>query len=188
MPRCLLFILVLALLIVSPAGAATPVATTASSVQSRLRAPTRATPVHLRIAAIRLNTALVPVGLDRQRRPIVPKHHVGWYQASARPGQGENVVVWGHVLRWKDAPRVPAPFERLKDLKIGAEVRVGMSNGRVYRYQVTRKVWARPNMVQFILPVGSERLTLVSCIGNNVIANGELTKEFRLITIAKPIP
>lgn len=184
MPRFLLFIFVLVLLIVSPAGAATPATMTASSMQ----ATTPATPVRLEIGSIRLNEVLVSVGLDRQRQPIVPKHQVGWYQDSARPGQGENVVLWAHVLRWKDSPRIPAPFANLKELKIGAKISVVMSNGRVYRYQVTRKVWARPDMVEYILPVGSERLTLVSCDGVNLIVNGELTKEFRLITIAKRIP
>lgn len=184
MPRFVLFSFVLILLIVSPVGAATPGVTTTSSV----RAATPATPVRLEIGAIRLDEVLVTVGLNRLRQPIVPKHQVGWYKDSARPGQGENVVLWAHVLRWKDTPRVPAPFANLKALKIGAEIKVVMSNGREYRYQVTRKVLARPNQVEYILPVGSERLTLVSCDGVNMIVNGELTKEFRLITIARRIP
>lgn len=188
MPRFFLFNLVLAIMIASPVGAAVPTATSTTSTngQALPRATAPVKPVQLRIGAIKLNESLLPVGLDRQGRPVAPKHKVGWYMHSARPGQGENVVLWGHVLRWKDAPRVPAPFERLKDVKLGAEVSVVMSNRRAYRYRVTRKVWARPNMVQFILPTGSERLTLVSCVGKNVVANGELTKEFRLI-IAEPM-
>jgi len=146
-----------------------------------------AAPVRLIIPAIKLNQALAHVGLDKGRRPIVPKHDVGWYIHSARPAQGENVVMWGHVLRWKATPRIPAPFERLSELKIGAPISVELSNGRVRRYSVTRKVWARPSEVKYILPVGSERLTLVSCIGDNVIVKGSLTKEYRLITIATPV-
>ncbi len=146
-----------------------------------------AAPVRLIIPAIKLNQALAHVGLDKGRRPIVPKHDAGWYIHSARPAQGENVVMWGHVLRWKATPRIPAPFERLSELKIGAPISVELSNGRVRRYSVTRKVWARPSEVKYILPVGSERLTLVSCIGDNVIVKGSLTKEYRLITIATPV-
>jgi sortase (surface protein transpeptidase) len=145
-------------------------------------------PVRLRIPAINLNEVLWSVGIDKNRQGIVPKHNVGWFNLSARPGDGDNVVLWGHVLRWKDAPRVPAPFAYLHLLKPGARIEVEMSTGRIYQYRVARQVWARPAEVEFALPVGQERLTLISCIGNNVIVQGELTKEFRLITMAEPIP
>jgi LPXTG-site transpeptidase (sortase) family protein len=146
-----------------------------------------AIPVHLRIPAIKLDQPIVAVGLDPQRRPIVPRHNVGWYTYSARPGQADNVVMWGHVLRWKATPRIPAPFERLAELKLGAEISVTMSDGKVFRYKVKRAVLAKSNEVGYILPTGATQLTLVSCYGNNVIRQGELTKEFRLITIATPI-
>jgi LysM repeat protein len=55
--------------------------------------------MRLTIPAIGLDTAPVPVGHDRANRPVVPKHDVGWYTHSAMPGQGENVVFWGHVAR-----------------------------------------------------------------------------------------
>jgi hypothetical protein len=44
----------------------------------------------------------------------------------------------------------------------------------------------QPEDVQFILPTKREQVTLVSCIGDKVIRDGTLTKEFRLITIAAP--
>ncbi len=153
------------------------------------RTATRAVPapVRLRIPAIGLDERLLSVGLDAYNRPIVPKHNVGWYNLSAKPGQGDNVVMWGHVLRWKNAPRVPAPFARLQQMPIGALISVVGADGRTSRYRVTRKVWVLPSQVEYILPVGSERLTLVSCIGDNVIRNGELTKKYRLVTIAAPV-
>ncbi len=188
MLRFFVLVPIFMLFVVSPAWAST---STAAAPTSRgyeaAAAPAATTPARLRIAAIGLNEPLVSVGLDAQRYPIVPKRNVGWYMHSARPGQGENVVMWGHVLRWKDSPAVPAPFARLKEVKVGAEVAVVRNDGRVHRYQVTRKVWVRPTQVQYILPVGSERLTLVTCIGDNVIRNGALTKEFRLIMIAEPV-
>jgi LPXTG-site transpeptidase (sortase) family protein len=147
---------------------------------------TTTTPTRLVIPAIRLDQRLAHVGLDHQGKPIVPKHDVGWYIHSARPGQGENVVMWGHTLRWKATPRIPAAFERLSELKPGTAITVELANGQARRYTVARQVWARPHEVHYILPVGSERLTLVTCIGKNVILNGALTKEYRLITIAVP--
>ena len=187
MLRFFVLVPVLVLLVASPARASTSIAPTSAPGYEAAAAPAAAAPARLRIAAIGLNEPLVSVGLDAQRYPIVPKRNVGWYMHSARPGQGENVVMWGHVLRWKDSPAVPAPFARLKEVKVGAEVAVVRNDGRVHRYQVTRKVWVRPTQVQYILPVGSERLTLVTCIGDNMIRNGALTKEFRLIMIAEPV-
>lgn len=144
-------------------------------------------PVRLIIPAIGLNLKPVSVGLDRWRTPIVPKHEAGWYNNSAMPGQPSNVVFWGHVLRWLDSPNVPAPFARVRELRPGAEIRVVTADGAVHRYRVSRQVQVRPNQVEYILPTPSERLTLVSCIGDKVIQDGTLTKKFRLITIAEPV-
>ncbi len=149
--------------------------------------PVRASPpVRLIIPAIGLNLKPISVGLDRQRIPIVPKHDAGWFNGSAMPGQGSNIVLWGHVLRWKATPKIPAPFAHVQALQPGAEIRVVTADGVTHRYRVAQLVWVRPDQVSYILPTESERLTLVSCIGDSVIREGTLTKEFRLITIAEP--
>jgi LPXTG-site transpeptidase (sortase) family protein len=159
----------------------------ATPVLQRPKAKHVAPPVRIQIPAIGLDYQPVPVGLDERGVPIVPKHDVGWYQLSAMPGQGENIVFWGHVLRWLDAPEIPAPFARVQELAPGAEIIISTANGGVFHYQVTEVVQVRPDQVQYVLPTGDERVTLVSCIGDNVIVDGWLTKEFRLVTIAKPI-
>ena len=44
-----------------------------------------------------------------------------------------------------------------------------------------------PSEVDYILPKDKEMVTLVSCIGDKVINNGEVVDEsHRLITIAEP--
>ncbi len=177
----------IAVLIAAQASTTFVAAGGSSSGPGSTPAASSAAPKRLLINGIGLNETLMPVGLDRSRRPIVPAHNVGWYIHSARPGQGDNVVMWGHVLRWRATPRIPAPFERLSTLKKGAEIKVVVADGKVYRYRVTKTVWARPSEIQYILPTGKERLTLVSCIGDKVIVSGRLTKKFRLITIAEPI-
>jgi hypothetical protein len=140
------------------------------------------------IGAIGLDYRTVAVGVDGAGTPIVPDHDVGWFNGSAAPGSGENVVFWGHVLRFTNAPRIPAPFARLKELPIGARVTVYDDAGAAHEYAVTRKVTAAPDQVEYILPVGSERITMVSCYGEHVIANGEVVDMTqRLITIAEPI-
>ncbi len=144
-------------------------------------------PVRVMLPSVGIDAEPISVGLDEQRVPIVPKHDVGWYNLSARPGEGENVVFWGHVLRWKDSPDIPAPFANLKNAQIGDKVVVYTADGTEHAYAVTQQVWATPDQVQYILPVGSERVTLVSCIGDKVIGEQGVELTHRLITIAEPL-
>lgn len=146
------------------------------------------TPVRLVIPEISLNRELIPVGLDAQNIPIVPDHDVGWYIYSAKPGQGENIVLWGHVLRFRKAPQIPAPFANIDRLQIGSEILLYSADGTAFRYVVARKERVTPDQVQYILPTGDERLTLVSCIGDRVIVDGNVELTHRLITIAVPAP
>ena len=60
--------------------------------------------------------------LVKRLKGIVQDHDVGWYNLSAQPGQGDNIVLWGHVLRFSQTPKIPAPFARLKEVKPGATV------------------------------------------------------------------
>jgi sortase (surface protein transpeptidase) len=150
--------------------------------------PARAsTPTRIIIPEIDLDLETVAVGVDPRGVPIVPKHEPGWFTGSAAPGQGTNVVFWGHVLRWQDAPALPAPFARLEELQPGASIDVVTADGERWSYRVTRQIRARPEDVHFLYPTLREQVTLVSCIGDKVIRDGTLTKEFRLITVAEPV-
>jgi LPXTG-site transpeptidase (sortase) family protein len=145
-------------------------------------------PVRIVLDAVGIDFKIVSVGLDKNRVPIVPEHDVGWYNLSAQPGQGDNVVLWGHVLRFRNAPKIPAPFARLKEVKPGAKVVVYNQDGKAHNYVVTQQIWVKPNEVDYILPKGKEMITMVSCIGDKVITNGEVVDEsHRLITIAEPV-
>ncbi|MDW8213026.1 MAG: sortase [Roseiflexaceae bacterium] len=148
--------------------------------------PEAAPPVRLVIADIDLDRVLIPVGLDANRVPIVLDHDVGWYKLGAMPGQGDNIVLWGHVLRFRKAPHIPAPFARLKELTPGATVVLVDANGAEHRYVVTRQVWAKPDEVHYMLPQGREMVTMISCIGDKVVADGTVEMTHRLITIAEP--
>ncbi len=145
-------------------------------------------PAWIEAESIGLGTPLVAVGLDAYGVPIVPDHDAAWYSLSGLPGMGENVVLWGHVLRFQSAPELPAPFERVKDLEIGSVLTLYTGDGAAHRYVVSQQVWATPDEVHYILPQGYERLTLVSCIGDAVITNGSVVDmSHRLITIATPL-
>lgn len=173
-----------------PTTAPQPRATAAPRAAQRVPAAAPATssaPTRLVIADIKLDYRPVSVGLDRDNVPIVPNHDVGWYNLSAAPGQGDNIVFWGHVLRFRSAPKLAAPFARLKELKPGASVVLYDASGAAHNYAITRQVWVTPDQVEYILPQGKEMVTLVSCIGDKVIQDGEVIDEsHRLITIAEP--
>lgn len=167
-----------------PARAAAPAAAPAAQPAEPAVA---AAPARLVISDIKLDYRPVSVGLDRNNVPIVPNHDVGWYNLSAAPGQGENIVFWGHVLRFRSAPKRAAPFAHMKDLKPGASVVLYDSSGAAHNYVITRQVWVTPDQVEYILPQGKEMVTMVSCIGDKVIQDGEVIDEsHRLITIAEP--
>jgi sortase (surface protein transpeptidase) len=144
-------------------------------------------PVRLVIPAIELDRPLVSVGLDRNRVPIVPKHDAAWYNLSAKPGGGENIVLWGHVLRFRAQPNIPAPFARVQELQPGDRMTIFTADGRSHAYVVHEQIWVRPEQVEYILPQGRELVTMVSCIGDKVIVGNELEMSHRLITIALPV-
>ncbi len=162
-----------------------PAPTAAPTARADETAPSD--PVRLVISAIELDRSLVPVGLDANMVPIVPDHDIGWYSYSARPGQGENVVFWGHVLGFRHAPDIPAPFANLHKVAVGTPIVVYTADGVAHEYVVREQIWATPDEVSYILPKGQEQLTLVSCIGDKVIINGSVDMSHRLITIAEPV-
>jgi len=144
-------------------------------------------PTRIVIKAVDMDQQIVSVGLDKKRVPIVPDHQVGWYNLSAQPGQGDNIVLWGHVLRFRQTPKIPAPFARIKEVKPGTAVVLYDQAGKAHNYVVKQQIWVLPNEVEYILPKDKEMITLVSCIGDKVINNGEVVDEsHRLITIAEP--
>ncbi|NJN15037.1 MAG: class F sortase [Oscillochloris sp.] len=148
----------------------------------------RVAPLRLQVPLINLDHPITAVGLDRNGVPIVPDHDIGWYELSAAPGAGENIVLWGHVLRFRHAPDLPAPFAHLKDVPVGARITLINQDGERFAYVVSRQIWVTPDQVQYILPQGREMVTMVSCIGDQVIEDGEVTDmTHRLITIAEPV-
>ncbi len=185
-------------LVLQPTGTPAQAALAATAAPTEVIAPTArpaakeepgqpGEPTRIVIDAVGIDQQIVSVGLDKKRVPIVPDHDVGWYNLSAQPGQGDNVVLWGHVLRFRQTPKIPAPFARIKEVKPGAAVVLYDQAGKAHNYVVKQQIWVLPNEVEYILPKDKEMITLVSCIGDKVINNGEVVDEsHRLITIAEP--
>jgi LPXTG-site transpeptidase (sortase) family protein len=144
--------------------------------------------VRIVIPDLDMDQPLIAVGLDATTVPIVPKHDAGWYERSAMPGQGGNIVLWGHALRFKDSPQIPAPFGQLQKLKHGARILLYNGDGKAYIYTVEKQIWATPDQVEYIRPKGTERLTMISCIGDKIMTGHGIDMTHRLVTIAEPAP
>jgi sortase (surface protein transpeptidase) len=95
-----------------------------------------ALPVRLQIPAIAVSTPLVRLGRLPDGSLEVPKDWdtAGWYDGGPRPGQPGPAVILGHV----DSKTGPAVFYRLRALRPGDIVRVGLADGRELAFRVQR--------------------------------------------------
>jgi sortase A len=141
----------------------------------------------IHISSIGLDSPVVSLGWKeffengvKVRQPLVDSTRVGWHERSARPGQGDNIVLNGHS---NIGGRV---FQDLWRVKVGDEVVLHWGDEE-FAYTVTQRLLLREKGVSFeqrvenanlILPTGYERLTLVTCYGQ--------WAEYRLIIIAEP--
>ncbi|WP_322494368.1 sortase [Chloroflexus sp.] len=169
----------------APAGdlppPAAPATSTLSAVGSGLliseppepvRAEWVATVDRLVIPAIRVDFKVIEVGWDTIEENgqlisvwQVAEYAVGQHRGSANPGEGDNIVLAGHVGGYG---RV---FKDLFYLKPGDEVIV-YSRGQPYRYIVNERIvvdeeGAPPEQrlanARYIAPTGYEVVTMVTC-------------------------
>ena len=159
----------------APGGIA-PLATTPRQTASAILKPTAvlgatpsadSVPVRLVIASIGVDAPLTAKGLDARGDMEVPDgpEDVAWYAFTARPGQGGNVVLSGHV-DYRDYG--PAVFARLGELEPGELVELHTLDGAVTRYGVTVAVSyeaAKAPAQEIVGPTSRETLTLITCDG-----------------------
>lgn len=150
-----------------------------------------APPSRLVIETIGVDAPVITLGLDAERTPEVPSvgSDVGWYDFSATPDTGGNVVLAGHVTWDKKG----AVFWRLGELKEGDLIRVATERGDELLYEVTSNLLVDPDDPQslhLIYPTDTELLTLVTCGGTfNVDPGARFGGEYdrRTIVQAKPV-
>ncbi len=160
-------------------------------VEGTLATPLASTPwaliVRVRIPTIGVDARVVVKGLDAARQMEAPDgpDEVAWYDFTALPGQGSNIVLAGHV----DFPGVgPAVFWNLWRVAVGDVIELELADGRVSRYRVTGLETveeARAPVDRIVGPTPSERLTLITCAGNYNPATGRYDQ--RLIVLATPV-
>jgi hypothetical protein len=78
---------------------------------------------------------LVELGVDGDGRLVPPDSPAvaGWFTGASAPGEAGPAVIAGHV----DSRSGPGIFFRLRELREGAQVDVGRSDGRTAHYRVS---------------------------------------------------
>ena len=168
----------------------------ATAVVQPTAAPAAATsgfqgpPVRVVIKDLQLDDSeVVALGLDKDQVPMVDDHHVTWYELSALPGEGDNVVLEAHVYRFVKAPQIPAPFAHIKELKPGAKLTLFDAAGNSRNYKLDHHISVKPDEVEYMLPQGKEMVTAISCYGDDILGDNGLVadKTERLISIFLPV-
>jgi hypothetical protein len=167
---------------VSPSTTPTTGATATTTATTAARPPE---PARLRIAAIGVDAAVVPVGVEADGDMEVPgAAEVGWYRFGPVPGAPGSAVLAAHV----DFDGREGAFFRLRQLGAGAEVEVAARTGAVRRFRVTEVVRypkdALPDDRVFGRG-GGPRLTLVTCGGE--FDTSARTYRDNVVAFAEPV-
>ncbi|MEE9277770.1 MAG: sortase [Dehalococcoidia bacterium] len=131
------------------------------------------------IPAISLDSEVVQVGLVAEGGTLqyeTANFVVGQYRG-VNPGQGDNVVLAGHVgTRNGQGGQV---FRDLRKLELGDRLETYTDIGMT-EYVVTEIRFVEPTATEIMAPTKGERLTLITCRNCNVDCQ-------RLVVIAEPV-
>lgn len=121
-------------------------------------------PVKVLIPRIRVNAAIIPVGLLKSGAMESPvrQSDVGWFTGGQRSGEVGTMVLAGHF-----GTRTSA-FNRIAALRVGDELFVESSDGKKIRYKVKRtKSYAATAFAEevFVSSDDGIHLNLVTCQG-----------------------
>jgi hypothetical protein len=151
---------------------------------TRIRLPDGFAPVEMAVDKIGL-TAPIEVGAIEggvMKDPSGP-WVVSWYEPLGKVGEGNNVVMAGHVDYWDTGPAI---FAGVPSLVPGDVIRVVGDNGETYEYAVE---WTQlfdvateltPEVIQndIVGDTGQESLTLITCGGEFDPATAEYLQRF----------
>ena len=123
--------------------------------------------------------AISKVGLDLPVQTVaikngiweVPQSAVGHLNQSAKINSEGNIVLYAHNTKNLFGP--------IRWLEVGDEIILMGIDGRGYKYQISEIITVKPNVVDYVLPTDSERLTLFTCTG--------LFDSQRFIVVATPV-
>ena len=132
-------------------------------------------PQRVSIPAIKVNTNVVPVGLDENRGVAIPANIdiVGWWELGVAPGADRGSAVL--VAHRDGVTQGRGVFYSLGALDVGDRVNVTDKAGRTLEYRVAAREYIRRKalpMEELFAIDGPPRLTLISCGGAYVKSQG----------------
>lgn len=145
-------------------------------------------PVRVVVDGSPIDMPVVPVGVEDNSVMTIPDNHVelGWYRYGPAPGADEGAaVVAGHV----DTLTEVTPMARLKDVPVGAEVRVERADGSVLRYRTESVQHVHKTSLadaDLFRRTGEPVLHLVTCGGEWLEEIGDY--EDNVVLRAVPVP
>ena len=149
-------------------------------------------PIEMEVDSIGLN-APIEIGtiVDGAMQNPTGPWVVAWYDQLGKVGEGNNVVMAGHVDYWNTGPNEsagPAVFWDVPNLAPGDVIRITGENGENYEYAVE---WSElynvateltPEVIQneIVANTGQESLTLITCGGPFDPVTGEYLERWVL--------
>jgi sortase A len=157
-----------------PIQTPTPVVTATPIVTPLPPAVTAGPPDHIIAPAIGLDAPVIEMGwrtTDQGGQLIseweMPDNEAAWHRNSARPGEGNNVVISGH-----NESTGGQVFARLEELQLGNEIILNNNQNESFTYQVIEKNIVRTFAISteadeylrsVTEPTSEEQLTLITC-------------------------
>lgn len=133
-------------------------------------ASTLGKPIQLEIPSLNIDLSVEEAVIKDGVWQISPKN-VSHLATSAVPGQGGNIVVYGH--------NKASILGRLRSIKEGEKIYLKNQTGEIFPYVVEKTVIVNPDDIQYVEKKNEEVLTLYTCTG--------LFDSQRLVVVAKPL-
>lgn len=121
-------------------------------------------PRRMVIDSIGVDAPIMRMAYENGQWTFYGPDEVAWIDGTGLPGSGRNAVFYGH-LDWVDREAV---FWRLKDVKAGDLVKIGLEDGTELVYKVTSTYFLEegdPQIRELERPLEGDIITLETCGG-----------------------
>ena len=117
-----------------------------------------------------INARILAVGVNSKQELDTPRNifDVGWYDRSAKPGQGGAIVIDGH----NGGPHVHGVFKDLPSLVVDDTIKIERGDGVIFKYKIVDNKAVLLNISEKFMKEainkpenGKETLTLITCTG-----------------------
>lgn len=177
---------------VAAAVGPTPAATTGPADRSTTTPPPVpsevAVPVGLRVGSVGIRLPVVPKGVSSDGQMALPPKpdRVGWWRFGSAPDERGSTVLAGHVDTRRSGI---GPLARLREVEVGDEVALALSDGRTARYRTVRvhNIDKQSDALAAVFDEdGPSRLHVVTCGGEFDPENGAY--QDNVVLTAVPLP